>query len=620
MASNPTESCDVIFRGGITSGVVYPGVVEALAQKYRFGRIGGASAGAIAAGLTAAAEYGRQQGRGFEPFTNLGQTGHDVGGGKGSVTSLGNIFRASPRLIGLQRLVLLAMGHKGLAAAALVLALLAPLLLALASPWAGLLAYGLLLFVALPWIAWQLLRVLPQEGFGLCSGVRPGIAQDIETLRREGALSDWLHAEIQRAAGRRTGPAPSEADAALHRPLTMGDLWGEGPQRAIDLVLTTTNLSQQLPHSFPFLEKSRAPLYFSPDALARVLPRDVVDWMVRHAAAEEVGEPRAPSGWLRLPAARDLPILLGIRMSLSFPGLVAAVPLHARRPDVPLRTDGCFEPETCWFSDGGITSNFPIHLFDATLPRCPTFCVTLRPATQAELTLTEARKGPGFSPDPLVVMPTRNASDIAPRFAAPIGASLPSFLGAIIDTARNGHENELMLMPGQRDRIVHILTQKGEGGLNLGMPDGVIEALVARGKVAGELLVSRFHPEGAAAQTDFRLGWRNQRWVRLRSSLAALERLLADFARGWRAEQPGQSDYSALMAKPPSYDWRNDDSAECAAANIQRILELADALRSEAGDATVFDGKDGKGGAPHPKLGLRMRPIGGDPNDRRSYS
>ncbi|KAG1385865.1 hypothetical protein G6F59_017159 [Rhizopus arrhizus] len=31
----------------------------------------------------------------------------------------------------------------------------------------------------------------------------------------------------------------------------------------------------------------------------------------------------------------------------------------------------------CWFSDGGISSNFPIHLFDAALPRWPTFAINL---------------------------------------------------------------------------------------------------------------------------------------------------------------------------------------------------------------------------------------------------
>src|SRR5262245_380184 len=68
----PKESCDVIMKGGITSGVVYPWVITELAKKYRFASIGGTSAGAIAAAASAAAEYGRNiKGRGFMRLARL---------------------------------------------------------------------------------------------------------------------------------------------------------------------------------------------------------------------------------------------------------------------------------------------------------------------------------------------------------------------------------------------------------------------------------------------------------------------------------------------------------------------------------------------------------------------
>ena len=50
------------MQGGVTSGVVYPGLVCKLAEYYDFQSIGGTSAGAIAAALTAAAEYSRRAG------------------------------------------------------------------------------------------------------------------------------------------------------------------------------------------------------------------------------------------------------------------------------------------------------------------------------------------------------------------------------------------------------------------------------------------------------------------------------------------------------------------------------------------------------------------------------
>jgi Patatin-like phospholipase len=54
----PKEECDLIMKGGITSGVVYPQAVLALKDRYRFRNIGGGSVGAVAAALTAA-ELGR---------------------------------------------------------------------------------------------------------------------------------------------------------------------------------------------------------------------------------------------------------------------------------------------------------------------------------------------------------------------------------------------------------------------------------------------------------------------------------------------------------------------------------------------------------------------------------
>src|SRR3954453_12291284 len=51
--------CNLILKGGITSGVVYPRAVSELAQHFRLKQLGGASAGAIAASLAAAAEYRR---------------------------------------------------------------------------------------------------------------------------------------------------------------------------------------------------------------------------------------------------------------------------------------------------------------------------------------------------------------------------------------------------------------------------------------------------------------------------------------------------------------------------------------------------------------------------------
>ena len=53
--ANPTLRCDIVMKGGITSGVIYPRAVAELAKTYRLSQVGGASAGAIAAAAAAAA-------------------------------------------------------------------------------------------------------------------------------------------------------------------------------------------------------------------------------------------------------------------------------------------------------------------------------------------------------------------------------------------------------------------------------------------------------------------------------------------------------------------------------------------------------------------------------------
>ena len=57
--ANEKQVCDIVMKGGITSGVVYPGVIDVLKDSYTFKSIGGTSAGAIAAATLAAAERAR---------------------------------------------------------------------------------------------------------------------------------------------------------------------------------------------------------------------------------------------------------------------------------------------------------------------------------------------------------------------------------------------------------------------------------------------------------------------------------------------------------------------------------------------------------------------------------
>ena len=74
-----------------------------------------------------------------------------------------------------------------------------------------------------------------------------------------------------------------------------------------------------------------------------------------------------PSGKLRYFQSDDLPVVILARMSLSFPGLIAVVPLH-RIDHTLVQLEGAQKIRRCLFSDGGISSNFPVHFFDRFLP------------------------------------------------------------------------------------------------------------------------------------------------------------------------------------------------------------------------------------------------------------
>src|SRR5688572_24431112 len=77
----PDLECDIVMKGGITSGVVYPGAVLALKDRYRFRSIGGTSAGGIAAAVVAAAEHNRG-GNGFDVVAELPGTLASEPGGR----------------------------------------------------------------------------------------------------------------------------------------------------------------------------------------------------------------------------------------------------------------------------------------------------------------------------------------------------------------------------------------------------------------------------------------------------------------------------------------------------------------------------------------------------------
>lgn len=222
----PSEYCDIVMKGGITSGVVYPLAITGLAEKYKFKNIGGTSAGAIAAVLTAAAEYGKREGD-INAFSVLEALPTELK----QNNFLLNLFQPTPDAARIFKVFLFVLKFQSkiarVLAAVLALlgqfwywAVLGAVLGAIIPIYFGLsnhLSTAVMLILASVWVLLGVVvgvvigairtiaSALGKNGFGMCSGL---------ATSKSPALTEWLHTKIQKAAGR--DPADD--------PLTFGDL------------------------------------------------------------------------------------------------------------------------------------------------------------------------------------------------------------------------------------------------------------------------------------------------------------------------------------------------------------------------------------------------------------
>jgi hypothetical protein len=163
-------------------------------------------------------------------------------------------------------------------------------------------------------------------------------------------------------------------------------------------------------------------------------------------------------------------------------------------------------------------------------------------------------------------------------------------------------DNTQLSVPGYRDRVAHVLLDETEGGLNLNMPEDVIENLSTRGQLAARELARRFDP--VQVPKGMPLTWDNHRWVRLRSSMQLLEEFLHDIRDQYRVQGPGGRSYEDLVRRttsepPGSYRWPN----QAAKGDAEAALEELQALKFLQAPARVF-----KDEAPRPTPELRIRP------------
>src|SRR5258708_12422511 len=98
--------------------------------------------------------------------------------------------------------------------------------------------------------------------------------------------------------------------------------------KQITLNMVTTNLSQGQPVDLPFDQKV---WIFKEDELRRLFPASVMQHMIEKARPGERGSLDKLPGYHFLPIADDMPVVVPMRMSLSFPVLICAVPLYSAR-------------------------------------------------------------------------------------------------------------------------------------------------------------------------------------------------------------------------------------------------------------------------------------------------
>lgn len=646
--------------GAVASGVVYPSVILKLKDYYRLRNIGGTSAGAIAATGAAAAEYNRENG-GFDllkkmsdclgegrNLRNLFQPSNDTkplmylvdaifpayqASPKGDETQqMGNkpnAFQSVPQIIGrllrswltkyprFSGTVLLSAIISGVLFAFLPLAVLGLIGLFTSNFLIAKVILDILTLLFLivgGWLGYQIggvvdaLIKLPANFYGICSG---------HDDTKQNVLTDWLSDQLNQVAGLKS-----------NEPLTFWHLKNKQPQNGQDVSITlrmiTSNLSQGQPYLLPTSLKG---FLFKEDAMRKLFPDYIVDHLVKYALKVQdpiVPVDKLPHEYYFLPDEDDLPVVVAMRLSLSFPILLGAIPLYTIKPSAikAIKQDSNQQLQESdvqlnWFSDGGICDNFPIEFFDIWLPTRPTFGIILTSmptkkfvGAQGQPAFAEAPDQSGrkmFSKDFFSAPIPNDKSSIPedipdiylPRADAPPNSQWQqlegtwAFLSAILSTGLGWYRTLQTNLPSYRDRIVQIRLSDAEDGLHINMPQEVIERLVTRGGQAGDLLI----PGSDSKNFNFA----HHEWVRYRILMAKLEENFKEMRKTLQdplLRQPlAQPIKDSPYPPPPSdADWLPD-------AN-KRLRELEALLAKWQSRRPDLFSKD----EPQPQTALRVTP------------
>jgi predicted acylesterase/phospholipase RssA len=401
---------------------------------------------------------------------------------------------------------------------------------------------------------------LVANSYGACSG----LSQQLNSAgKKEQGFTDWMHEGIQRSAGLEVSD----------RPLTFLDLWHVGlptgqkasltppdpekvlaaADRSIDLQIFVSNLTLGVPLKFPMVDPSLR-LFFDPVEWGKFFPESVISYLSKVSAPYRPSNPSDPAvacfeldsngipvqdesakRLLEIPVGR-LPVVVAARLSMSFPILFSAIPVYAIDFEA-VRNRRVLRK--CILSDGGICSNFPIHIFDSPIPAWPTFGLYLDRSIEAYDKTTvrlpefhnEGRSAIWNRFMPELDRSASKASQIAPWAAL---RGLAGLVLGVVSTAKDWGDRLNLLMPQTRNRVVRMALKSGEGQLNIAMSrETILQMAYKYGTLGGKLLVKSFVPKDGKI-TD---AWKEHLYVRSNILVQAL----SDFVSGTASSAISQS-------------------------------------------------------------------------------
>lgn len=526
--------------------------------------------------------------------------------------------------------------------------------------WIGFLACAFVIHPVVKFLT-QLRVLYRLEGFGACTGMR---ASDSKLQ----GLTEWMHEGLQKSAG-----------LPLHSPLTFADLWSapgapdasarSKESRSIDFRAISTCLSHGRIYEFPQASDEQPMLFFRLSEFSRFFPKDIIDhlrrvsepldvsgldWLhnqleIRQKALQSDPNPKSDQREtfdekkaktldtltrefnktqkdaygtvdrdLRYLPREKMPILVAVRLSMSCPILFSCVPLISFNRDT--------HPEDTrlvrlWFSDGGIGSNFPIHLFDKAIPRWPTF--GLRIFDKPPRILTNGWQMQSYLP----YQHWEGAEDnlLYPRddsvFTSPSGiqARLGTFVKlvfSIYTSAKDGHDQSFGRMPDVRNRVVRLYLNSRAGNmLNLKLaPELICDLALGTGARSGRNAAQAYLQEIPGEKYKWASGWTDHRWVRMNMLIHGLREYLDGVGEGLVSQGlPGTVNHLSLMeqleqaAQTAPLASPTQSESRLSAHQIEQIKQALEAIRDLEQKLSLLDSAQPYVPKPMPRFQFRPR-------------